>query len=180
MKLFHINVVCSDFEASYAFYTDTLGLQPLTRRSAGMSAAADRPRAAGDRLPGEARTRPEDGAPSALALGLDPATTDMGSRGVLLYWPETPEGPYVDLLQWSEGGYPIERTPKGTGFARLAMQVADIDAEYRRLLDRGVEFESEPVQILLGATAIKIVFFRDPDGTLLEFVELAAGGWGKA
>jgi catechol 2,3-dioxygenase-like lactoylglutathione lyase family enzyme len=63
--------------------------------------------------------------------------------------------------------------------ARLAMQVDDIEADYARMREQGVEFVSEPVPILLGATAIKIVFFRDPDGTLLELVELANGGWGK-
>jgi catechol 2,3-dioxygenase-like lactoylglutathione lyase family enzyme len=175
MKLFHINVVCTDFEKSYAFYTEKVGLVPLTRRGAGVPDPVKPTRAADGRLPGEARTRPEDGAASARALGLD---TDMGSRGVLLYWPGSPAGPYIDLLQWIEGGQPLERTPKHTGLARLAMQVDDIQAEYERLRERGVEFISEPVPILLGATAIKIVFFRDPDGTLLELVEMAQGGWG--
>lgn len=175
MKLFHINVVCSDFEKSYAFYTEKVGLVPLTRRAAGVPDPAKPTRAADGRLPGEARTRPEDGAASARALGLE---ADMGSRGVLLYWPGSPEGPYIDLLQWIEGGQPLERTPKHTGLARLAIQVDDIEGEYARMRERGVEFISEPVRILLGATAIKIAFFRDPDGTLLEFVELAKGGWG--
>jgi catechol 2,3-dioxygenase-like lactoylglutathione lyase family enzyme len=103
----------------------------------------------------------------------------MGSRGVLLYWPGLPEGPYIDLLEWTEGGYEVERTPKGTGFARLALRVDDIEVEYQRMRSLGVEFRSEPVRITLGSTAIKIVFFHDPDGTLLEFVELSAGGWGK-
>jgi catechol 2,3-dioxygenase-like lactoylglutathione lyase family enzyme len=175
MKLFHINVVCSDFEKSYAFYTEKVGLVPLTRRAAGVPDPVKPTRATDGRLPGEARTRPEDGAASSRALGLD---GDMGSRGVLLYWPGSPGGPYIDLLQWVEGGQLLERTPKHTGLARLAMQVDDIEAEYTRMRDRGVEFISEPAPILLGATAIKIVFFRDPDGTLLELVEMAQGGWG--
>jgi catechol 2,3-dioxygenase-like lactoylglutathione lyase family enzyme len=175
VKLFHTNVVCTDFEKSYAFYTVKVGLVPLTRRRAGMPDPVKPARADG-RLPGEARTRPEDGAASARALGLK---GDMGSRGVLLYWPGSPEGPYIDLLQWAEGGQPLEHTPKQTGLARLAMQVDDIEGEYRRMRERGIEFLSEPTAILLGATAIKIVLFRDPDGTLLELVELANGGWGR-
>ena len=178
MKLFHINVVCTDFEKSYAFYTDQVGLVPLTRRSAGIDGPAVSTRAADGRLPGEARTRPEDGASSAKALGL-PEGTDMGSRGVLLYWPEAPEGPYLDLLQWTDGGIAVESWPKETGLARMAFQVEDIDADYAAMRARGVEFVSEPQQILLGATTIKIVFFHDPDGTLLELVSLAHGGWGK-
>jgi catechol 2,3-dioxygenase-like lactoylglutathione lyase family enzyme len=176
VKLFHINVVCTDFEKSYAFYTEKVGMQPLTRRGAGIRDPARPTRAADGRLPGEARTRPEDGAASARAMGLQ---ADMGSRGVLLYWPGSPEGPYIDLLQWTEGSQPLEHAPKQTGLARLAIQVDDIEGEYARMRERGVEFVSEPVPILLGATMIKIVFFRDPDGTLLELVELANGGWGR-
>ena len=178
MKLFHINVVCTDFEKSYAFYTEQVGLVPLTRKSAGIESPAASTRAEDGRLPGEARTRPEDGAASARALGL-PAGTDMGSRGVLLYWPGAPEGPYLDLLQWTVGGVAVDRSPKETGLARMAFQVEDIDADYAAMLERGVEFVSEPQQILLGATTIRIVFFRDPDGTLLELVSLSQGGWGK-
>jgi catechol 2,3-dioxygenase-like lactoylglutathione lyase family enzyme len=176
MKLFHANVVCSDFEKSYAFYTRQVGLIPLTRRGAGIPDPAKPTRAADGRLPGEARTRPQDGAASARALGLK---GDMGSRGVLLYWPGSPEGPYIDLLQWTEGDQPLERTPKQTGLARLAMQVDDVEGEHARMRERGVEFLSEPVAILLGATTIKIVCFHDPDGTLVELVELANGGWGR-
>jgi catechol 2,3-dioxygenase-like lactoylglutathione lyase family enzyme len=181
MKLFHINVVCSDFEKSYAFYTEKLGMVPLTRRRAGVGGGTDgqpaTPRPDG-RLPGEARTHPQDGEPSAHALGLD--GLDMSSRGVLLFWPGTPEGPYLDLLQWYEDGQSLDRTPRQTGLARLALQVEDIDAEYARLKERGVEFMTEPVPITLGATPIKIVFFRDPDGTLLELVEVGGGkGWGN-
>ena len=179
MKLFHINVVCMDFERSYAFYTEKLGMIPLTRRSAASGASAPTgpfTKLPDGRLPGEARTKDEDQEGSRRALAM---TGDMGSRGVLLYWPGMPEGPYIDLLEWTEGGYAVERSVKGTGFARMAMQVDDIDAEYARMKAHGVEFLSEPVLITLGATAIKIVFFEDPDGTVLEFVELSAGGWGK-
>jgi catechol 2,3-dioxygenase-like lactoylglutathione lyase family enzyme len=175
VKLFHINIVCTDFEKSYAYYTEKVGLIPLTRRGAGIPDPTKPTRAADGRLPGEARTRAEDGAASARALGLE---ADMGSRGVLMYWPGSPGGPYIDLLQWTEGGQPLVRTPKETGLARLAMQVDDIEGEYARMRERGVEFISAPAPILLGATMIKIVFFRDPDGTLLELVELANGGWG--
>jgi catechol 2,3-dioxygenase-like lactoylglutathione lyase family enzyme len=178
VKLFHINVVCADFDKSYAFYTERVGLIPLTRKSAGIDSPAASTRAADGRLPGEARTRPEDGAASARALGL-PDGTDMGSRGVLLHWPDAPEGPYLDLLQWTDGGVAVGSSPKETGLARMAFQVEDIDADYSVMLERGVEFLSEPQQILLGATTIKIVFFRDPDGTLLELVSLSQGGWGK-
>jgi catechol 2,3-dioxygenase-like lactoylglutathione lyase family enzyme len=179
MKLFHINVVCTDFEKSYAFYTDLVGMIPLTRRTAvsgGEPPVGPWSKLPDGRLPGEARTKDEDQAGSREALGM---TGDMGSRGVLLYWPGMPEGPYIDLLEWNEGGHEQPRDPRGTGFARLAMQVDDIEAEYGRLTAAGLEFRSKPVTITLGATAIKIVFFEDPDGTLLEFVELSAGGWGK-
>lgn len=179
MKLFHINVVCTDFEKSYAFYTEALGMVPLTRRTAvdgSEEATGPWTKLADGRLPGEARTKDQDQAGSREALGM---SGDMGSRGVLLYWPGMADGPYIDLLEWNEGGYQQERDPRGTGFARLAMQVDDIDADYLRLTARGVQFRSKPVTITLGATAIKIVFFEDPDGTLLELVELSAGGWGK-
>jgi catechol 2,3-dioxygenase-like lactoylglutathione lyase family enzyme len=176
VKLFHINVVCTDFGRSYTYYTEKVGLIPLTRRGAGIADPSKPTRLEDGRLPGEARTRPEDGITSARALGIE---ADMGSRGVLLYWPGSPTGPYIDLLQWTEGGEPLRRTPKDTGLARLAMQVDDIEGEYARMRERGIEFVSEPVTVMLGATMIKVVFFSDPDGTLLELVEFAKGGWGR-
>jgi catechol 2,3-dioxygenase-like lactoylglutathione lyase family enzyme len=180
MKLFHINVVCSDFEKSYRFYTEVVGMIPLTKRRAGIISGSEGssapPNRSDGRLPGEARTRPEDGPPSARAMGID---EDMSSRGVLLFWPGSPEGPYIDLLQWYNPGGPLKRTPKNDGLARLAMQVDDIDREYARMSERGARFITEPVPITLGTTSIKIAFFPDPDGTLLELVQLVGKDWGN-
>ena len=78
MKLFHVNVVCSDLERSYKFYTDVLGLAPLTRRTAGIgdskSATDGKSQSVRDgRLPGEARQSGDDAArvKRALALALE-------------------------------------------------------------------------------------------------------------
>lgn len=57
------------------------------------------------------------------------------------------------------------------GVRHLCFQVGDIQAVYRRLRNLGVEFTSGPV---IQANGAACVFFRDPDGNSLEFVQTAA------
>ncbi|MCI2417851.1 VOC family protein [Saccharopolyspora sp. K220] len=54
------------------------------------------------------------------------------------------------------------------GLRHFGMKVGDVDAQAGRLLDAGVRFTKEPKDAHGG---VRITFFTDPDGTLLEFVE---------
>lgn len=54
------------------------------------------------------------------------------------------------------------------GMRHFGMKVGDVDAQAARLRDAGVEFTMHPKD---AHGAVRIAFFTDPDGTLLEFVE---------
>lgn len=173
MNFFHFNVVASDFDASYDFYTGAMGMQPLTSKSAGTTADGSGP-AVGWR-PGEGRPAPGDGPHIAELLGF------KGSgeyRGCFLYFGTNRGGAYLDLLEWNDNLPPVERTPRNVGLSRVAIQVDDMDAALERLASHGVPTVSDPKTLTLGVTRVKVVCFLDPDGVLLEYLEYLDRGWG--
>jgi catechol 2,3-dioxygenase-like lactoylglutathione lyase family enzyme len=80
------------------------------------------------------------------------------------------------LLELVEYVYP-ECPPTDTatcrpGSSHLAFQVDDIQAEYRRLVDLGVRFKSEPVAITAGKNKGGFTcYFLDPDDITLEILQ---------
>jgi catechol 2,3-dioxygenase-like lactoylglutathione lyase family enzyme len=59
------------------------------------------------------------------------------------------------------------------GIARIALLTSDLAADVQVLKSQGVEFISEPVLLETPqAPATRFVCFKDPDGTVLEFVEM--------
>jgi catechol 2,3-dioxygenase-like lactoylglutathione lyase family enzyme len=58
------------------------------------------------------------------------------------------------------------------GIAHLCFQVDNLDAEYRRMKDLGMEFHSEPVDFGDGS---KYVYGRDIDNNIIELLEIPAG-----
>lgn len=176
MRFFHFNVVCSDFDRSYDFYTKVVGLHPLTSSSARTDAAGtgDGPSRAGMR-PGEGRSGPNDGPAIAAALGFE-GTGEY--RGCFLYFGSSARGPYIDLLEWKDPAPPVERSARNIGLARVAFEVDNLEEHLDRLEQNGVPLVSPPTDVLLGVTRLRVVCFRDPDGVLLEFVEFAKKAWG--
>lgn len=172
--LLHFNVVCSDFDASYEFYTQVVGMKPLTSSSAG-TVAGDHAPARTDRRPGEGRTAPGDGKLIAELLGFE-GTGEF--RGCFLYFGSARGGAYLDLLEWRDPAPPVERSPRNVGLARVAIRVDDLDEQQARLERFGVPTVSAPVDLVLGVTRIRAVCFRDPDGVLLEYVEFRENAWG--
>jgi methylmalonyl-CoA/ethylmalonyl-CoA epimerase len=60
-----------------------------------------------------------------------------------------------------------EKEPAQTGSV-LYFEVADIEAEYAAMKERGVVFVDAPHRIAdMGTYELWMTFFRDPDGTLL-------------
>lgn len=175
MDLLHFNIVCSDFERSYDFYTRVVGMTPLTSSRAGTEGGvAVRDEATGF-LPGEGRSTAEDGTKIAEVLGFE------GSgeyRGCFLYFGSSRGGAYLDLLEWKDPAPPVERTPRNIGLSRVAIRVDDLDAQLARLEEHGVPTVSEPTSLVLGVTTVRVVCFRDPDGVLLEYLEFADRAWG--
>ncbi len=64
-----------------------------------------------------------------------------------------------------------ERPGAGGGWDHLALQVADTDAAYAELSARGVPFHVEPKSFPPEAPTVRIAFFKDPDGNVLELFQ---------
>lgn len=106
---------------------------------------------------------------------LEKLTGIRGARGrfVSLHYPGSEVA--VELLQF-DGSAPSEDDPAGAdriGYRHLAFAVADIEETVRRLREHGVEFLS-PIQTW-AKTGKKLVYFRGPDGILLELAEYPRG-----
>ena len=176
MDLLHFNVVCSDFDASYDFYTTVVGMKPLTSSRAGTSSESASQSAPGFRA-GEGRAGPGDGKEIAELLGFE-GTGEY--RGCFLYFGSSRAGAYLDLLEWKDNLPPVERSPRNVGLSRVAIKVDDMDAQLERLAQHGVPTLSDPKELTLGVTKVRVVCFRDPDGVLLEYLEFVdQRAWGQ-
>lgn len=68
----------------------------------------------------------------------------------------------------------VERSARptgGGGWDHLALEVPDIDAAYAELTARGVPFHLAPKAFPPEAPTVRIAFFKDPDGNVLELVQ---------
>jgi len=82
-----------------------------------------------------------------------------------------PDGQMVELL-WFHSHQREQRMRdiNDIGIAHIAFEVEDLDAEYNRLKDEGVSFNSPP-QLSPDGYA-KVTFCRAPEGTFIELVEV--------
>ncbi len=138
----HVSVTVSDMDRSLAFYCGLLGLKEVERH----------------RLEGETISK---------MAGKPNVVMDV----VRIVAPGTP-GIEIDLQQYyaPEGG--VSDAGLGdVGHSHICFGVPDIRAACRDLSARGVEFVSEPVSFDLEWGIVRVVFFRDPDGYVLEFME---------
>jgi len=142
--LLHININCSDFDRSLRFY-EMLGFKVLM---------AVQPEGAGD---------------VAAAVGM----TSYEVRGALM---KHQDGSVIDLLEWRDPGDttpPYERL-NHLGLGRIAFVTTDIEADIERLQAEGVEFLSPRPAAVAGprGSTTRFICFRDPDGTVLELVDM--------
>lgn len=80
---------------------------------------------------------------------------------------------YLEIFQFSvpEPQRPQRRTCDH-GLAHLCFMVDDLDAEYTRLSAAGMVFHAEPNGYEDGS---KFVYGRDPDGNVIELLEIPPG-----
>jgi len=144
LGLYHVNINVTDIDRSTEFY-GLLGFKEVDRFNEKGTPGLDR----GMGFPyTETKAR-------FLALGTNPRET------------------VLDLVQWIEpeaATVPLELNQ--IGIPRLCLRVKDLDGEVERLKGHGVEFLSEPQVIDTLARKPRFVLFRDPDGIVLELVEL--------
>ncbi len=143
----HVNVNCSDLARSKRFYEQQVGLTALSHT----------------------HPLPQDGAGFGLAGRVQwDAHLLHDARGFA--------APAVDLLEWKSPpplGRPYAEA-NHLGFYRLCFSVPDVGAKHAQLVAAGVPCLGGPALVPLSPN-LSVRFFccLDPDGTAIEFLELA-------
>lgn len=153
LQMFHINVNCSDFDRSLAFYR-LIGF----RQVVDFEASADGPR----------RTFGEKGLGPVLGL-----PDDCDGRAALLALGDDPRATRLDLIEWRRP----DSAPAGRrdlaqlGFARLCLKVKNCQALYDALTAAGHRPYSPPTLIELAGSYEYVFCCEDPDGAVIEFMQ---------
>jgi catechol 2,3-dioxygenase-like lactoylglutathione lyase family enzyme len=74
----------------------------------------------------------------------------------------------IEIIERSE---PLAADKQRIGWVHFAFEVADIDAAYAELTAKGIAFHIEPKLFPETNPAVKLAFFKDPDGNELELVQ---------
>jgi lactoylglutathione lyase len=113
---------------------------------------------------------------SERTAGVDFASKVTGIPGASLRVVYVESGGYkLELIQYlTAAGERIDPKTNKPGSAHLCFNVDNIDEAYRDLQAKGVKFQSEPVTVGGGPNkGAKAVYFLDPDGFTLEFIQPA-------
>lgn len=142
----HVGITVSDIERSIVFYRDVLGLKLMGRLEMKGEEA--------DALFGAENSR-------AYVAYLE----GSGRIGA----------PPVELIQFADAEAEDGRASLfKRSISEACFEVEDIQAEYERLLGAGVEFLSEPREFDFSSDGFGrsiAVYFRDPDGIILELMQ---------
>lgn len=144
----HLNIVVADLERSVRFYTELLGFRLIKEA----------------RLEGDWIDR---------IVGL------KGVKGRVAYVVAPGGEPRIELLQYESptGEDPLSNRLANTiGLRHFAMRVDDIATMTAKLRAAGVDVLSDPVTVPHGVVKHDdgektLVYFRDPDGVILELAE---------
>ncbi|WP_236796048.1 VOC family protein [Amycolatopsis sp. GM8] len=144
--MIHVCVVCSDFDESLDFYTRVLGASVIGEGSS------------------------DEGPTFGASMG-SPGARKW--RGCFLAWGDRNRTSYIDLIQYlgAEAGERVHRNGNDAGLSRIALRVPDLAKTLRELEDLGVPLAGPPTEFVAAGLGRRIAFIRDPDGTLIEFVE---------
>ncbi len=142
----HIGLTVSNLDVSIAFYRDILGLNYI----------------------GEMMMGGEETAHLFQKEGCQ-------ARVAYLKGTKEQQAPSIELIQFL--GQPIEHHQGNlfqTSISEVCFYTDDIDQSYTQLKNAGVEFLSEPQtfdSIKYGFGKSRAVYFRDPDGIILELIQ---------
>ena len=139
----HVSVTVSDMDRSLDFYCGLLGLKEVERH----------------RLEGEGISK---------MAGKENVVMDV----VRIVAPET-ESIEIDLQQYLEPEGKVSNGKLGdVGHSHICFGVPNMAEAYETLCNKGVRFVSEPVSFDLGWAIVHVVFFEDPDGYVLELMQV--------
>ena len=143
----HVNLVVEDLNAMTTFYEAQLGLK-LTKR---------------------------------VTISDDWIDETVGLKGVKaeVVYLEPQSGPRIELIKYLHPPTPPKQVhpPHAHGIRHIAFRVDAIDELVERLSQNGVKFFSavqsvpESQVTYAGGVRKRLVYFRDPEGNLLEFCE---------
>ena len=146
--LVHVNINCSNYERSKAFY-EVLGFKEFWKV-------------------------PKTNTPEvAAAVGMPP--NKVNGALLRLDGPGVEVPMTIDLLEWLEPRDEAAPYPHlyHYGLARIALSTTDLDGDMAKLKAAGATFLSEPAAMSPSSGVnVRFVCFRDPDGTILELVEM--------
>lgn len=144
----HVGITVSDIDRSIKFYRDVLGLDHI-----------------------DGPSEPRGGEIMSKGLGL------VDGEVIIAKFKVGERQDSLELLMYTKP----EPTAKGPflantpGTAHYAFHVEDVMEAKKELESRGVEFFSEPIiggtQSAKSTAGWRWVYFRDPDGTMLELVD---------
>jgi catechol 2,3-dioxygenase-like lactoylglutathione lyase family enzyme len=159
-SLHHCNINCTDLKRSYRFYRDVMGLDT------GLWYAPGKPQPVGNGSLGDSLRNPDG----------SPYTGEEMEFSANLMIPRTDWRNPLDVLEWTlpkPYGSAYE-SPLNLGISRIAVEVDDIEAARRKLVDTGHGPVSEVDHWDMGDFGErKVVILRDPDGVWLELIEQA-------
>jgi catechol 2,3-dioxygenase-like lactoylglutathione lyase family enzyme len=106
----------------------------------------------------------------------------VGLKGVVadVVYLDLPAGPRIELIYYrAPDGVEscVENQPNVFGLRHMAFRMSSIDAVVEKLSAAGVEFQSEVKSVpdsqvqYSGGVRKRLVYFRDPEGNLLELCE---------
>jgi glyoxylase I family protein len=149
---FHVNVNCTDFAKSLAFY-ELIGFEKILDFEA---------------APGPARSFGQAGLGPVLNL-----PDDCDGRAALLALSGESGATRLDLIEWRQPKPAAERRENlaQPGIARICLKTSDCDAVHARLSAAGYHAYSAPTRVYLGGGWIKVFCCEDPDGTVIEFMQ---------
>lgn len=152
----HVNINVSNLERSIEFY-ETLGFEVFIPAIPYLGLSND---AAIQVIP-EAANR---------ALGLTPET---GGRACIM---QLDNGfPKIDLTEFVGKTQQKPLDNSDLGLVRICLASQDLQNDYDYLCERGVKFISEPQDCKEGMAKIATCF--DPDGTLIELIQVYLEKW---
>ena len=107
---------------------------------------------------------------SGAWLGQATGLSGASLEGVHLLLPGHGEdGPTLEIFSYKAMADRAPVMANCTGFTHIAFEVADVDATFRQAIANGAESLGEITEKRIeGAGLLKIVYFRDPEGNIVE------------
>lgn len=146
-SIWRVNINCTNLERSLEFY-----------KALGFKEVAD------------------DGETSGGNLEKGLRIPNPRARGRVLQLEGDSNSPKIDLVEWLRPRTEGRAYPRlnHAGIARIALHTANLQKAYEDLKAKGIEFYSEPLVLQSPGGSYLFACFEDPDGTVLELVQLSA------